>query len=146
MTTSTSRWLPSYNGETTSKLHADTFRILDTTENPEAAFEVLTYLLDDASADLLDVYGGMPARTEARDPFFAALDETFTQGVNWQVAIDSLAYPDVPSHEGNMPNFDEAEARIDEFETLIDSDPNADMAAEAARLQADLTTIFAAGS
>jgi multiple sugar transport system substrate-binding protein len=137
---------PSYNGTTTSKLHADTFRILETTENPDAAFEVLTYLLDDAAPDLLDVYGGMPARTEAREPFFEALDETFPQGVNWQVAIDSLAYPDVPSHEGNMPNFDEAEARIDEFETLIDSDPNANMATQAAQLQADLTTIFAAGS
>jgi multiple sugar transport system substrate-binding protein len=135
---------PEYNGEVTSKLHADTFRILESTENPEEAFEVLTYLLDDASADLLDVYGAMPARTDAQDPFFAALDETFPQGVNWQVAVDSLAYPDSPSHESNMPNFDEAEARIDEFETLIDTDPNADLAAQAASLQTDLTAIFAA--
>ena len=31
--------VPEYNGEATAKLHADTFRILDSTENPEAAFE-----------------------------------------------------------------------------------------------------------
>jgi multiple sugar transport system substrate-binding protein len=135
---------PEYNGEVTSKLHADTFRILESTENPEEAFEVLTYLLDDASADLLDVYGGMPARNDAQDSFLSALDETFPQGVNWQVAVDSLAFPDSPSHEGNMPNFDEAEARIDQFETLIDTDPNADLAAQAAALQTDLTAIFAA--
>ena len=41
--------VPEYQGEATSKLHADTFRILESTENPEAAFEVLTYLLDDAA-------------------------------------------------------------------------------------------------
>ena len=81
-----------------------------------------------------------------RTPFFAALDETFPQGVNWQVAIDSLAYPDVPSHESNMPSFDEAEARIDEFETLIDTDPALDLAAATELLRADLDVIFAAGS
>ena len=37
--------MPEYNGTATSKLHADMFRILSSTENPDAAFEVLTYLL-----------------------------------------------------------------------------------------------------
>jgi multiple sugar transport system substrate-binding protein len=134
---------PEFNGVQTSKLHADTFRILDSTEHPEQAFEVLTYLLDDASADLLDVYGAMPARTDLQDAFFDSQDENFPQGVDWDVVLEAMNHPDVPSHEGNMPNFDEAEARIDEFESLIASDPNADMAAQAAQLQADLGVIFA---
>jgi multiple sugar transport system substrate-binding protein len=135
---------PEFDGVQTSKLHADTFRILNTTEHPEEAFEVLTYLLDDASADLLDVYGAMPARTDLQDAFFDRQDATFTQGVDWDVVLAAMEHPDSPSHESNMPNFNEAEARIDEFESLIASDPNADMAAEAASLQTDLTAIFAA--
>ena len=35
---------PSYNGMTTSKLHADTFSILNTTKDPEEAFMALTAL------------------------------------------------------------------------------------------------------
>ena len=54
--------VPEYDGVATAKLHADTFRILDSSENPEAAFEVLTYLLDNGAPVLLDTYGGMPAR------------------------------------------------------------------------------------
>ncbi len=42
--------LPSYDGKVTANLNADTFRILKGTKNPEEAFEVLTYLLGDASA------------------------------------------------------------------------------------------------
>ena len=66
---------------------------------PEAAFEVLTYLLDDAAPVLLDTYGGLPAREDLREPFFAGLDELFPQGVNWQAALAGLERPDVPSHE-----------------------------------------------
>ena len=91
--------MPEYNGEATSKLHADTFRILSSTENPEAAFEVLTYLLDDAAPVLLDTYGALPAREDLREPFFAGLDELFPQGVNWDAALAGLERPDVPSHE-----------------------------------------------
>ena len=92
--------VPEYNGEATSKLHADTFRILASTENPEAAFEVLTYLLDDAAPVLLDTYGGLPARDDLREPFFARLDELFPQGVNWEAALAGLDRPDVPEPRG----------------------------------------------
>ena len=77
---------------------------------------MLTYLLDDAAPVLLDTYGGMPARERPAGAVLRKLDELFPQGVNWQVAIDGLERPDVPSHECNMPNFVEAEAVIDEFE------------------------------
>ena len=41
--------IPSHDGTTTSPLNADTFRIHKDTEHPAEAFEVLTYLLGDAS-------------------------------------------------------------------------------------------------
>ncbi|MCB9438535.1 MAG: extracellular solute-binding protein [Anaerolineales bacterium] len=133
---------PSYNGVVTAPLHADTFRILKQSQNPEAAFEVLTYLIGDASLDLLAAYGGMPARPEDRDAFLAGLNETFTQGVNWQVAIDSLNFPDNPSHESNMPNFQKADERIGAFQTLIQSTPDLDIDAEMATLISDLQAIY----
>jgi multiple sugar transport system substrate-binding protein len=134
--------VPEYQGEATSKLHADTFRVLESTENPEAAFEVLTYLLDEAAPVLLDTYGGLPARADLREPFFAQQDELFPQGVTWDAALAGLDRPDVPSHEANMPNFDEAEAAIDSFESRLASEPNLDVAAAAEELRAQLDAIF----
>jgi multiple sugar transport system substrate-binding protein len=134
--------MPSHNGVTTAKLHGDTFRILNTTQNPEAAFEVLTYLLGEAAPTLLQVYGGMPARAEQTEAFFATLDETFPQGVNWQVAVDSLAYADSPNHEYNMPNYLKAKDRIGAFQTLYGGDGTLDINAELEKLVADLDAIF----
>lgn len=133
---------PEYDGTVTAKLHADTFRILNASDNHEAAFEVLTYLLGPASETLLQVYGGVPARPEDQDAFFAALDETYPQGVNWQVAIDSLDYPDNPNHESNMPNFQQADERIGAFGSLLSSTPDLDVEAEMEALVSDLQVIF----
>ncbi len=69
--------LPSYNGQVTSRLHADTFRILDSTEHPAEAVEVLVYLTGPASLELLTAYGGLPAREADQAAFFAALDEKY---------------------------------------------------------------------
>jgi len=134
--------MPSHNGVVTTKLHGDTFRILAATKNPEAAFTVLTYLLGDAAPELLQVYGGMPARAEQTEAFFATLEETFPQGVNWQVAVDSLAYADSPNHEYNMPNYLKAKDRIGVFQTLMGGTDGLDINAEMATLVADLQVIL----
>ncbi len=139
--------MPSFDGITTAKLHGDSFRLMRTSsdmsmEQQLAGFEVLTYLIGEASNELLLVYGGMPARAEDTEGFFATLDENFTQGVNWQVAIDSLAYADSPNHEYNMPNYLKAKDRIGAFQSLVESTPDLDVAAELATLVADLDIIF----
>ena len=133
---------PEYFGETTAKLHADTFRILAASDEHEAAFEVLAYLLGPAAETLLPLYGGVPARPDDQEAFFAALDETYPQGVNWQVAIDSLDYPDNPNHESNMPNFQEAEERADAFKSLLESTPDLDVDEAMDELISDLQAIF----
>jgi multiple sugar transport system substrate-binding protein len=134
--------VPSFNGVNTAKLHGDTFRILNTTQNSAEAFEVLAYLVGDAAPTLLQVYGGMPARAAEQEAFFASLDERFDQGINWQVAIDSLAYADSPTHEYNMPNYLKAKDRIGAFQTLYKGTPDLDIEAEMATLVADLQAIF----
>lgn len=134
--------LPSYNGVTTARLHADTFRVMKTTENPTEAFEVIAYLTGPASLDLLSVYGGMPARPGDQPAFFAILDERYTQGVNWEVVRDSLNYPDIPSHEAVMPNNNRAQDRLDTFRSLLHSQPGVNVQAEIDKLVADLQLIF----
>ena len=135
--------VPSYDDVATAKLHGDTFRVLNTTANPEESFEVLTYLLGEAAPTLLQVYGGMPARAEQQEAFFADLESRFPQGVDWQVAIDSLAYADSPSHEAPMPNYLKAKDRVSSFQTLYESTPGLDVNAELDRLVTDLEAIFA---
>lgn len=136
--------VPSYNGTVVSKIHADIFRIHKDTENAEAAFEVLAYFQDDIALDLLTIYGAMPARNDIRADYFAGLDDRFGQGVNWNAIVAGLAYPEYPSHETNMPNFLESDARIKELEPLIKGDPDLDIDAYVTQLEADLDAIWAA--
>jgi multiple sugar transport system substrate-binding protein len=135
--------VPEYNGVQTSGLHADVFRILNTTEHPEEAFTVLTYLIGEAGPDLLAAYGAMPALESLQESFFAGLDETYPQGVNWQVAKDSLEYPDIPSHEQDMPNFLKAQDRWGAFYSNLLSTPGLDVDAEIETLLSDLEGIYA---
>jgi multiple sugar transport system substrate-binding protein len=134
--------LPSYNGVTNVRLHADTFRVFKGTKNPEAAFKFLTYLVGEASLDLLSVYGGMPARVADQDAFFAGLDEKYPQGVNWDVAKQGLAFADSPSHEAWFPNYLKGRDRITAFSTLLANTPDLDVAAEMDKFVADLQAIF----
>lgn len=134
--------MPSFEGTTTAKLHGDTFRIMESTENPEAAFEVLTYLVGEASLDLLRVYGGMPARAEDTDAFFETLEEDYPQEVNWQIALDSLAYADSPSHESNLPNYLRAKDAIANFQADYESNPDLDIQARLDELGEELNEIY----
>ncbi len=70
--------IPTYNGEATAAFNADTFRILKDTKHPNEAFEVLTYLLGDASNELLTAYGGFPARIADQKAGIDALQGQFT--------------------------------------------------------------------
>jgi len=109
--------VPSYNGTTTAPLNADTFAILKPTKNPDAAFAALAYLTDDRGDELLQVYGGMPAREAERPAFIENLAASagFPEDADWQVASDSLQYADVPNFEGAMPKYNETNAILREY-------------------------------
>ncbi|MCP4541770.1 MAG: extracellular solute-binding protein [Chloroflexi bacterium] len=136
--------LPTYNdnGDITAKLHADTFRILKSTQHPEEAVQVVDWMTGEAAGKLLQIYGGFPARASLQESFMQELNERFPQGVDWQVAVDSLAYPDIPNHEANMPNYSQAFDRLLAFHTLYASEPNLDLDAEIDKLVEDLQAIF----
>jgi multiple sugar transport system substrate-binding protein len=134
--------VPAYQGTTTSPLNADTFRIMKDSEHPEEAFEVVRYFLQDASADLLDIYAGMPAVPSEQDAFFASYQEQFPQEVDWQVVKDSLQYADVPNWEAYMPKYNKL---LDTMLTYADrwaTTDGLDMDAEIAKLEDELQTIL----
>ena len=135
--------LPSYNGNYYSTVDADTIRIYKGTPHPKEAFEVLTYLTGEASLDLLQAYGGLPARESDRDAYFAGLMERYPD-LNRAVIEESLNYAVSPHHESDFPNFQEGFDRLNEFRTLLYSDSGAtmDVDAELDKLAADLQAIL----
>lgn len=134
--------VPSYKGKVTGNFNADTFRIFKATKHPDETFEVLTYLLGEASPQLLETYGGMPARKADQPAFFEGLSNKFPQKPDWQVAIDGVAYADRPSFEGYTPNYQEGFDRTNTFWTLIRTEGNLDMDKEIEKLKADLQAIY----
>jgi multiple sugar transport system substrate-binding protein len=132
---------PADGGSTTAKLHADTFGIMESTTHPDEAFEVLSFLLNNDT--LIARYGALPAVKSKQGAFFDALDERFAPNkVNWQVALDMLGYPDVPSHEADMPNFLKADAAVKAFQEKLITTPGLDIPAEAETLREELQSLF----
>lgn len=140
--------MPSYNGEITAKMHADTFVITKQSKKQKEAFKVLSYLLGEGSSDLLAIYGGMPARTSLQQDF---LDNFFktkfpNQTINNKIVLDSIAYADNPNHESWMPSFQETTTRYGEFWSVLTNEPNVDINVEAEKLKNDLSQIFSAAT
>jgi multiple sugar transport system substrate-binding protein len=136
---------PSYNGVVTSKMHADTFGILKGSKNPDAAFEVLTYMLSpEVAPKLLNIYGGMPARLSLQGDYFEKYGETNFPGkeINWDVVVAGMAYADNPNHESYMPSFQETTDKYNEYWNLLANTAGADFEAETAKLIVDLQAIF----
>ncbi len=136
--------VPAYNGKYTAKFHVDTFRIFNTTKDPAAAFAVLQYLLSpEVAPQLLNLYGSFPARKSLQTKALADLDAKFAPvKIDWQVMLDSAAYPDIPSHEADMPNFLKAEDRYKNFRSKLGSTAGLDVEAEMTTFVTDEQTIF----
>ena len=142
--------IPSSNGQVTAAFNADTFRILKSSKHPDEAFTVLTYLLGDASKDLLNAYSGFPARTTAQADFYQQLSQQkddkgkpiYPPNVNWQVATDGVQYADNPNFEAYMPAYNQSVDLITKFLTRWTSTPGLDMDSEIGTLQTQLQAIW----
>lgn len=133
--------IPSYDGHTTAKMHADTFSILKGTKNPDAAFEVLTIMLGDMAPQLLETYGAFPARESLQDSAIATMQEKYPDA-DLQVFIDGINYPDNPNHESGMPNFLKSTDTYTAFAGLYQTTPGLDLDKELDKLITDLDAVF----
>lgn len=133
--------IPSYDGNTTAKMHADTFAILKGTKNPDASFAVLSLMLGEFAPDLIEVYGAFPARASLQASALEKMKAKFPN-VDFQVFIDSMNYPDNPNHESGMPNFLKASDTYTAFGSKYQSTPDLDLDKELETLLADLQKVF----
>jgi multiple sugar transport system substrate-binding protein len=133
--------VPSYNGNTTAKMHADTFGILKTAKNPDASYQVLALLMSKYAADLVDCYGAFPAKISLQAPRLKDL-EAQHPGVDFQVFIDDVKYADNPNHESGMPNFQKASDRYTTFYQLYKTKSDLDLDVELGKLVKDLQGVF----
>lgn len=133
--------IPSFNGNLTSKLNADTFGILKAAKNPQASWEVYSLFMDEFAGDLAAVYGAFPARQSLQADAVAGLQERFP-GVDFQVFVDGLAYPDDPSSESALPNFLKASDTYNTFGAKYQSTPGLDIDAELDNLVVELQKVY----
>lgn len=134
------------DGVVHGRMDADTFRVWSGTDKPEAAFEVLSYLITTGGDKLLPIYGALPAIEEKQEAFFEAksADYPFVSDESWQMFVAGLDYPDTPSAESFQPNYNEAWARIDTFSNLLQNTPpeDLDFDAEYDKMIEDLNVIY----
>jgi multiple sugar transport system substrate-binding protein len=132
---------PLVNGKITSPLHADTFSVLKTTKVPDATFKALTAMV--ASNDLLTAYGAMPADQSKQQAWFDSIDKQFPgMKLNWDVAKQMLAYPDIPNHQSFVPDYAKVRAAMQAFGNNYRTKSGLDMDAELATLKQTLQGIF----
>jgi multiple sugar transport system substrate-binding protein len=136
----------SFDGEYHVATDADTFRLTKGSQNPEAAFTVLSYLLTEGAKTLSVTYGGYPAHPDYQQIWVDAKDAQFNWGINWALATESLAYnnPGNMHHEQWLPNWQKATDRIDAFNSLLSGDTGGDIdvQAELDTLEAEVNTII----
>ena len=134
---------PAYKGKTTAAFNADTFRILKSSKNPDAAFEVLTFLL--GNQELLNLYGGMPAVESQQDAFLQGLQKDYSQTIDWNVAKQGVNFADVPNFEAFVPAYNQTLDLINTFYTKWQATPGLDLDKEIADLKSQMQAKWDAG-
>ena len=137
--------MPSWNGTTTSPLDADTFTILKTSKNQDAAFKAMLAIMADPS--LMKNYGSEPARTADQAAYFDSFDKTLApvfpgNHVTWSVLSEMATVPAMPSHEADLPNATKANADITTFLTRLKNAAGLNIDTELAKLQQTLQKDF----
>jgi multiple sugar transport system substrate-binding protein len=135
----------SLDGEYHVATDADTFRLTKGSANPEAAFTVLSYLLNEAVPILAPTYGAFPALPDAQQPYLDTLQTNYPSLTNTSVIAASLAFnnPGGMHHESFHPEWQQGADRTQAFSTLLFGDTGAeiDVAAESATMESDLNAI-----
>ena len=134
---------PAYKGKTTAAFNADTWRILKTSKNPDQAVEVLLYLL--GNEELLALYGGTPAVESKQDAFLEALFKDYSQGIDWKVAKEGVAFADVPNFESYMPAYNQTLDLINTYGTKWQTTPGLDIDAEVESIREEMQAVWDAG-
>jgi hypothetical protein len=123
--------MPSYNGQTSSPLDADTFTISKVSTHPDQAYKAM--LAIEANSSLKQVYGGMPARTAEQAAYFSAFDSQLegifpdNGPIHWSVLQEMEKYPAVPGQESGTPSRYQIQADTSIFYTKLQNTSGLDV-------------------
>jgi len=142
--------VPAYNGKPGGRIDSDTFRILKSSKHPGEAFTTLAYLVTTGAQKLLVGSAGhppaflntIPANPAYRQAYLAAARAKFPWVKNWDTIIAGLQYPDIPSAEAWVPNYNDAWGRNGAFGNLLITTPGLNLADQQTILESDLTIIY----
>jgi len=132
------------SGNVNSHISETSFYIWQGTTHPDEAFTVLTYLLTHESAKLLLAYDAMSADINQVGNYIARKSQQYptVSSASWQVLVQGLQYPDIPSADQYLPNRNQALDRLENFGAHILITDIDDFDAEFRQLQDDLTSIY----
>jgi multiple sugar transport system substrate-binding protein len=94
--------VPAHKGQHYSPTSVDTLRIMETTQQPDAAFKVLRYLV--GRNELLNLFQYHPARVDPSTPLFALLAERHPFVKNWDVISSTLQSARLTVDQPYFPN------------------------------------------
>ena len=134
---------PAYKGETTAAFNADTWRILKSSKNPDQSFEAVQFLL--GNEELLAAYGATPAVESNQDAFLEGLFADYSQGIDWKVAKEGVAFADIPNFESYMPAYNQTLDLINTYSTKWQTTPGLDIDAEVEAMRAEMQAAWDAG-
>ncbi|MBN1121175.1 MAG: extracellular solute-binding protein [Anaerolineae bacterium] len=133
-----------FDGNITAKTNGSTFFIHKESEHPDAAWEVLSWMLEEKSDVLDEVFSANPARIVSEEEYRNILEDIYYDdfsNVNVGVLIEAQDYPDIPSNETYLPNHSSADETLWDFYTLYQEMPR-DMDADIDALESDLEYVF----
>jgi hypothetical protein len=85
----------------------------------------------------------MPADQSKQQAWFDSIDKQFPgMKLNWDVAKQMLAYPDIPNHQSFVPDYAKVRAAMQAFGNNYRTKSGLDIDAELATLQQTLQGIF----
>jgi len=120
--------VPSHDGQINSYTDTDGLAALNTTMHPREAARALLYLAslpELFQSEELSPGTGLPARVDFQPLYLAALDARYSQGVDWQVTVDSLPYSQYADY-----NYPSNPLCQQEFMDRLSETPGLDLEAE----------------
>jgi multiple sugar transport system substrate-binding protein len=139
----------SLDGIVAGRVDSDTFRIWKGTQHPAEAFMVLAYLVDTGIQKLVvgsptaqPAYGAIPPIPSLRQPWLSTKKGAYPFVKNWDVLLEGLNYPDIPSAEGFQPNMNAAWDRTGTFTSLLQTTGGLNLEIEETVLEKDLTALY----
>jgi multiple sugar transport system substrate-binding protein len=117
--------LPSHQGRVTASVASDGFGILHTAAHPEAAVEALYDIVK--IPEVIEGAQGIPAQRHLQAAYFSEWAQRYPRDVDWQVAMDSLIFPEFAAQPYCTHRQSSFEGRLLEFQDEISSAPMSEL-------------------